>query len=46
MRMDAAILDPTDKKIMAMAQATETLLGKDAFCDRYLNAYKEGKIVV
>jgi 5-methyltetrahydrofolate--homocysteine methyltransferase len=43
--MDAAILDPTDAKIMAMAQATETLVGKDAFCGRYLKAYKEGKIV-
>ncbi len=43
--MDAAILDPTDNKIMALAQTTETLLGKDAFCGQYLNAYKEGKIV-
>lgn len=42
--MDAAILDPTDNKIMAMAQATETLLGKDAFCGQYLNAFKEGRL--
>ena len=42
--MDAAILDPTDKQIMAVAQATETLLGKDDFCGQYINAYKEGRL--
>jgi len=42
--MDAAILDPTDKAIMAMVQATETLMGKDLYCTRYLKAFREGRL--
>jgi len=43
-RMNAAILDPTDKEIMAMIQATETMVGIDPFCGQYINAYKEGRL--
>ena len=42
--MDAAILDPTDKAIMALVQATETLMGKDSYCTRYLKAFREGRL--
>jgi cobalamin-dependent methionine synthase I len=42
--MDAAILDPTDKKIMAMLLTTEAMLGRDAYCTQYIQAYKEGKL--
>ena len=42
--MDAAILDPTDKAIMALVQATETLMGKDLYCTRYLKAFREGRL--
>ncbi|HBD08756.1 MAG TPA: methyltetrahydrofolate--corrinoid methyltransferase [Syntrophobacteraceae bacterium] len=41
--MDAAILDPTDKEMMAMLRATETLLGKDPYCVQYLKAFRAGR---
>jgi len=28
---------------MANIIATETLLGKDPFCEKYMDAYREGK---
>ncbi|MDD4363935.1 MAG: methyltetrahydrofolate cobalamin methyltransferase [Atribacterota bacterium] len=42
--MNAAIVDSTDKKIMALVKATETLLGKDNFCSEYINAFRQGKL--
>ncbi|HSH68790.1 MAG TPA: dihydropteroate synthase [Deferrisomatales bacterium] len=42
--MDAAILDPTDRKLMALARATATLLGEDAHCAGYLRAFREGRL--
>jgi 5-methyltetrahydrofolate--homocysteine methyltransferase len=41
--MDAAILDPTDREIMAMVPITELLMGKDPDCAEYLIAYREGR---
>lgn len=40
--MDAAILDPTDKEIMAMVPVAELLAGKDPDCAEFLIAYREG----
>ena len=42
--LDAAILDSTDQKIMALIKATNLLLGKDEFCGQYLKAFREGKL--
>ncbi len=42
--MDAAILDPTDKEMLAMLRATETLLGKDPYCVQYLKAFRAGRL--
>jgi cobalamin-dependent methionine synthase I len=42
--MDAAIADPTDKAIMAMAMASEALANKDPYCARYLRAFREGRL--
>ena len=42
--MDAAIVDPTDKKMMAMIKATMVLLGKDNFCSEYIQAYRDKKL--
>jgi len=42
--IDAAILDSTDQKIMALIKATSLLLGKDEFCRQYLKAFREGKL--
>ena len=44
--MDAAILDPLDKKLMSFVYATEALLGKDDFCINYITKFREGEIEV
>ncbi len=44
MGLDAAILDPTDARAMADICAAEALLGRDAFCMQYIEAYREGKL--
>jgi cobalamin-dependent methionine synthase I len=43
--LDAAILDPLDKQMMANVLAAEVLVGRDNFCMNFINAHKEGKIV-
>jgi len=40
--LDSAIMNPLDKKMMANIIATETLLGRDPFCENYMNAYRDG----
>jgi cobalamin-dependent methionine synthase I len=40
--LDAAILDPTDPRLMAMVTAANALLGKDEYCMEYLKAYRSG----
>jgi len=40
--LDGAILDPLDKKLMALIYAAEALIGKDAFCMEYHMKYREG----
>ncbi len=42
--LDTAIIDPCDSAIMTSVAAAEALLGKDEFCMRYINAYREGKL--
>jgi 5-methyltetrahydrofolate--homocysteine methyltransferase len=42
--LDAVILDPCDKRIMANLITTMTLLGRDEFCMNYLTAFREGKL--
>jgi cobalamin-dependent methionine synthase I len=41
--MDAAILDPTDKAIMAMVPVSELIAGQDPDCAEYLAAFREGR---
>jgi len=41
--LDSAIMNPMDKKMMAHIIATETLMGKDPFCENYMNAYRDGQ---
>jgi cobalamin-dependent methionine synthase I len=41
--LDAVILDPCDKRIMANLITTMTLLGEDEFCMNYLTAFREGR---
>ena len=42
--MDAAIIDPTDKRMMAIIKTAKTLLGEDNFCGGYIQAYRNGKL--
>lgn len=42
--MDAAIIDSTDKRMMAMIKTATTLLGEDSFCGGYIQAYRGGKL--
>jgi cobalamin-dependent methionine synthase I len=40
--LDGVILDPNDKRMMALVTAAEALLNKDSYCGRYLKAYRRG----
>jgi 5-methyltetrahydrofolate--homocysteine methyltransferase len=42
--LDAAILDPTDKALMATSSATRVLLGNDEHCLGYISAHREGRL--
>lgn len=42
--LDGAIVNPKDKKMMGSIVAAETLIGRDTFCENYLNAYRDGLI--
>lgn len=42
--LDAAIIDPCDRQLMANIIIANTLLGKDEYCMNYINAYREGKL--
>lgn len=44
--LDSAILNPLDNKMMANIIAAEMLAGKDEFCEKYMNAYRDGKLEV
>ncbi len=41
--LQAAIINPLDKRLMALLRAAEALLGRDAFCRGYLTAYRKGE---
>ena len=42
--LSAAILDPTDKQLMATLLTTEMLLGHDEYCENFIDAYQNGHI--
>lgn len=43
MEMDALIIDPLDRRMMAGILTAETLLGADQYCTGYLKAYRNGR---
>lgn len=43
--LSAAILDPTDKRLMATLLAIEMLLGHDEYCEKFIEAYQTGLMV-
>jgi 5-methyltetrahydrofolate--homocysteine methyltransferase len=40
--LDAVIVDPLDRRMMAQIVATEALLGRDDYCLRYIEAERQG----
>ena len=42
--LDAAIIDPCDRQLMANIAAAEALLGRDEYCVEYLTAFRAGKL--
>ena len=42
--LSAAILDPTDKQLMATLLTVEVLLGRDEYCENFIDAYQNGRI--
>ena len=42
--LNAAIVDPLDKKLLGTVKATAVLLGQDPWCQAYTKAYREGKL--
>lgn len=40
--LDAGILDPNDRYLMALIYATEALLGRDEYCMNYISKSREG----
>jgi len=40
--LDAGIIDPNDRYLMALIYATEALLGRDDFCMNYITKSREG----
>ena len=42
--LDSAIIDPTDRELMASLVAAEAILDRDKFCSGYITAYRGGKL--
>lgn len=42
--LDGVILDPLDRRMMALLLAGEAVLGKDEFCSSYIAAHRAGKL--
>jgi 5-methyltetrahydrofolate--homocysteine methyltransferase len=42
--LDAVIIDPLDRVMMALIYAAEATLGKDEFCMEYLSAARSGRL--
>jgi 5-methyltetrahydrofolate--homocysteine methyltransferase len=42
--LDAAIIDPTDRRMMPNIAASGALLGTDEYCAEYIGAFRSGKL--
>jgi len=40
--LDAGIIDPNDRYLMALIAAAEALMGRDEFCSRYISLFRQG----
>ena len=44
--LDGAILNPMNKRLRRGLLIAETLAGKDEWCERYIEAYREGQLAL
>jgi cobalamin-dependent methionine synthase I len=44
--LDSAIMNPLDARMMSNIVTAETLAGRDEWCERYLTAHREDRLVV
>ena len=42
--LDSAIIDPTDRELMASLVAAEAVLDRDTYCTNYITAYRKGRL--
>ena len=42
--LSSVILDPTDARLMSTLLSVEMLLGRDEYCEKYIEAYQGGRI--
>ena len=42
--LDAALLDPTDSELLSTVYAAEAIAGEDAYCRRYIKAFRAGML--
>ncbi len=40
--LDSAIVDPLDKRLMRLAMSIEAVLGRDEYCESFIDAFREG----
>lgn len=40
--LDSAIADPLDKRLMRMVMAAEAVMGRDEYCENYIDAFRDG----
>ena len=38
-------MDPTDKRIMSTLLSTDMLLGRDEYCEKFIDGYQDGRVV-
>jgi cobalamin-dependent methionine synthase I len=43
--LSAVILDPTDQQLMTALLATEMLVGRDEYCQNYIEAYQDNRLI-
>lgn len=44
--LDAALIDPLNKRMKASVRAADALLGDDEFCMRYIASFREGELLL
>jgi len=43
--LDAAILNPLDKRLMTLVATADLLTGRDSRCKRFIRSYRRGELV-